>query len=200
MLGPAPAFLLVMLLLAWRPAVAQFAADFPVVASPTPDHFSVCYGHSCREIVALQLSPVEWQRVRNLLMPPAADAAEERQQISAAIALLEDIVGAHTGTSSDIGGTFPGTGKSGQMDCVDEATNTTTYLRVMASDGLLRWHTIEDHANRGFFIFGWPHRTAVIRDTRTGQRFAADSWFHGNGIAPEILPLKTWRSGWRPEK
>ncbi len=109
-------------------------------------------------------------------------------------------MGKHTGTTGDLGGTFPGTGKSGQMDCVDEAVNTTTYLRMMAAEDLLRWHTVDNHAVRGFFIFGWPHTTAVIRETQTDQRFAVDAWFHRNGAPPEVLPLATWRSGWRPEK
>ncbi len=184
---------------AWQPAFAQSFADAELIEAPAPDHFSVCYGQSCREIVEVGLRPTEWERVRDQLSPPSRDAAGERARLAGAIALLEDLMGARTGTSADLGGTFAGAGKSGQMDCVDEATNTTTYLRMMDSDGLLRWHTVEDHAVRGFFIFGWPHVTAVIRETQTGQRFAVDSWFHHNGVAPEILPLKTWRSGWRPD-
>ncbi len=187
------------LLLATRSAKAQVTSDAEVVSTPAPQHFSVCYGHGCRDIAQIGLSPAEWQGVRDRLTPPAANAAMERQRISAAVALLESFVGAYTGTGRDIGGTFPGTGRPGQMDCIDEATNTTPYLKMMAAENLLRWHTVEDHAIRGFFIFGWPHASAVIRDTESGERYAVDSWFHRNGVAPEIVPLKTWRSGWRPE-
>ena len=192
------AFALLQLLLPWQPAQGQFAVDGKLVHSPSPERFSVCYGHGCRDIALLGLSAAEWHRVRNRLTPPPADAVEERHRIADAIALLENLVGERTGTSRDIGGTFPGTGKSGQMDCTDEATNTTTYLKMMAGNGLLHWHTVDENAVRGFFIFGWPHITAVIRETETGQRYAVDSWFHDNGAPPEILPLKTWRSGWRP--
>ncbi len=187
------------LMLSAQAVSAQGNFDDETSSTAEPRHLSICYGHGCRDIAQVGLSPAEWQGVRARLTPPAANPAMERQRISAAIALLESVVGAHTGTGKDIGGTFPGTGRPGQMDCIDEATNTTTYLKMMAAENLLRWHTVEDHAIRGFFIFGWPHASAVIRDTESGERYAVDSWFHRNGVAPEIVPLKTWRSGWRPE-
>ena len=117
-----------------------------------------------------------------------------------AIALLEVMVGQYTGTSADIAGTFAGTGRLGQMDCVDEASNTTAYLQMLADAGLLRWHTVEEQAHRGFFILGWPHTSAVVQDTETGERFAVDSWFHANGVPPEVVPLRRWRAGWRPDR
>ena len=49
-----------------------------------------------------------------------------------------------------------------QMDCIDESTNSTTYLRILAGAGLLRWHRVEARVTRGFFIFGWPHTTRDI--------------------------------------
>jgi hypothetical protein len=79
------------------------------------------------------------------------------------------------------------------MDCVDESTNTTTYLTMLLKDGLLKWHNVEDRATRGFFIFGWPHTTAVIRDTVTGQLYVVDSWFLDNGQPPYIQKLEDWR-------
>ncbi|MCP3866933.1 MAG: hypothetical protein GY703_02315 [Gammaproteobacteria bacterium] len=85
------------------------------------------------------------------------------------------------------------------MDCIDESTNTTNYLAMMQKDRLLKWHRLEDRSTRGFFIFGMPHTTAVINDRSTGLMWAVDSWFHDNGVPPEILPLDQWRGGWEPE-
>ena len=187
------------LMLSAQAVPAQDTSGAEILSTPAPQHFSVCYGHGCRDIAQIGLSPAEWQGVKERLTPPAVNPAMERQRISAAVALLESVVGAHTGTAKDIGGTFPGTGRPGQMDCIDEATNTTTYLKMMAAENLLRWHTVEEHAIRGFFVFGWPHASAVIQDVQSGERYAVDSWFHRNGVAPEIIPLKSWRSGWRPE-
>ena len=197
-----PAAAVSLLLLVPVPAVSQ-AVDSdhaPDASHRRPDAFSVCYGHGCRETVQLSLTAREWAEVKKQLSPPADNALNERRRIRRAIALLEVIVGRHTGTSSDIGGTFAGTGRLGQMDCVDEATNTTAYLQRMANAGLLRWHTVDEPAHRGFFILGWPHTSAVIRETETGERYSVDSWFHANGYPPEIVPLNRWRAGWRPEK
>mgnify|MGYP006950043666 CR=1 FL=1 len=51
----------------------------------------------------------------------------------------------------------------------------------------------------GFIIFGWPHTTAVVEEVASGERWAVDSWFHDNGVAPEILELPRWKAGWSPD-
>lgn len=113
---------------------------------------------------------------------------------------MERIVGRKTHTGGDRGGTFPGLlGRPYQFDCVDEATNTTTYLTMMYNDGLLKWHTIDDHESRGLLTLQLPHTTAVISDETSGKRFTVDSWFHDNGVFPEIVTLTQWENGWSPD-
>ncbi|MCU7800889.1 MAG: hypothetical protein KZQ70_12275, partial [gamma proteobacterium symbiont of Lucinoma myriamae] len=77
-------------------------------------------------------------------------------------------------------------------------------LDIMSLHGLLRflglkWHEPMNHVNRGFFIFGWPHSSAAMREKDTGSQYAVDSWFEDNGKRPHIIPLSQWRSGWSPE-
>ena len=131
---------------------------------------------------------------------PAADASEERTRLAHAVALLERIVGERVGTSADIGGTFQGAFKSGQLDCVDETVNTTVYLSLIEDDGLLEWHTLGAPADRNLFTGAccWPHKTAVVNETSSGDSYAIDSWFHDNGVPAEVVPLSDWLSGWRP--
>lgn len=177
------------------------AADtFPagVILEPAPTHFSVCEGGGCHRVHTLAFTPLEWHRIVALFRPPTRSAARERVRIAQAIGRLERIVGAKTGTAADLGETFQGLGRPGQMDCIDESVNTTTYLLLLRHAGLLTWHTIEDRVTRGFFLFGWPHTTAVIRESGTGERYVVDSWFEGNGVPPYIIPLDPWRKGWRP--
>lgn len=145
------------------------------------------------------LSRQDWQAVLAAYGSPAASAAAERVQIARAVAELERRVGALTGTSRDHGGTFGYGGGEGEMDCIDEATNTTTYLRLLAGAGLLRWHTVAPRANRGGLIgFRWPHNTAALEEIG-GEIWAVDSWFFDNGVAPVIVPLDQWLEGWSPE-
>ena len=188
------------LLLWMTTTVAQAQLFLPegVISDPTPERFSVCHAHDCKEIETLGLSSGQWEQISAPLRPVTPTAAEERTRLGEAIARMEHVIGPLTGTEHDQGGSFSGLGAGGQMDCIDESVNTTTYLTLFQRAGLLRHHQIEPRATRGFFLFGWPHTSAVIRERGSDARFAVDSWFHDNGTAPEILPLDQWRSGYSP--
>lgn len=170
-----------------------------IITDPTPGNFSVCYDHHCASLDNLSLAPPEWKSVSRLFARQSANPAIERKQIAQAIARLEKIAGRHNGAANDKGGDLKGLGQPGQMDCIDESINTTTYLRMLKNKGLMRWHTVEDRATRGWFIQGWPHTTAVMRDKRSGQLYAVDSWFLDNGKLPFIVPLEKWKDGWDPD-
>jgi len=171
-----------------------------VILAATPEHFSVCQGYSCRDISTHALDAAELQTLTTLFDKPPPDAAAERARLADAIAAMEHWVGARTGTDRDLGGTFPGHGQPGQMDCIDESTNTTTYLTLFAARGWLHFHNVAARMTRGFLPLAWPHTTAVINETGTGRRYAVDSWFLDNGQAPFILPLEIWRRGWKPPR
>ncbi len=134
--------------------------------------------------------------------PKPQDAEQERSKIAQAIGVIEGIVGDKTGTSTDRGGTFGNNAYRGQLDCNDEATNSTTYMKLMAQAGLFQFHEILDTKTRGFFFNGWPHSTAVIREKQASssgdKSYAVDSWFYDNGKPAVIIPLALWQSGWKP--
>lgn len=171
-----------------------------IVMEPAPDNFSVCHGGTCALVSQVRLDPAQWERIAAVFAAPAADAQEERARIAEAISRFEVIVGALTDTSDDRAENRHGADWRSQMDCIDESTNSTTYLRMLASAGLLRWHRVEARVTRGFFVFGWPHTTAVVSELNGGARWAVDSWFFENGKPPVIVPLDLWKTGWRPAK
>ena len=164
------------------------------------DSFQVCYAYGCKTSQTVTLSKEQWLVIEQLFLPEASSTELERKQISLAIAQMEAFIGDITQTKNDLPGTFEALFQdlSYQMDCVDEATNTTLYLRLFRNRGLIKQHKEDYRINRGFFFNGWPHTSAVIEETGTGKRFAVDSWFHKNGIEPEIIPTKLWYSGWHP--
>jgi len=170
------------------------------IALPT-DSFPICYGYGCHTVQHITLSDEQWLTLGALFTPPASNAAAERKQIALAIAQMERIVGEKTNTLDDLPGTFEAFFKdlNHQMDCVDEATNSTVYLRLFRERQWITFHQEKARINRGFFFNGWPHTAGMIEELSTGDRFAVDSWFHKNGIAPEIIPSKLWYSGWHPE-
>ena len=168
-------------------------------ANPTPARFGVCYGNSCRLHADVSLSEAEWALVRALFEPSPEDALTERRRISRATGLLEAFTGRQTGTSEDAPGMGVHWNPDGQLDCIDEATNSTAYLRMMAADGLIRFHDIGLPANR-FVITAWgPSNTATITERASGKVYAVESYFRNNGEPSDVMPLDIWTAGWVPE-
>jgi len=67
---------------------------------------------------------------------------------------------------------FGASGDPTQEDCVDEATNTTSFLLILQSHGLLKYHTVGIPFSKeallkatleGDPVKYWPHWTAVIQ-------------------------------------
>lgn len=170
--------------------------------APSLSGFDICHSGGCADVSHVSLTKVEWQQVINAFEPKAVDAEGERKAIANAIGLMEKIVGTKTGTDTDRGGTFGNSNYPGQLDCNDESTNSTTYMKLMNQAGLIRFHQILDTKTRGFFLNGWPHTTAVIREKQADQlndkSYAVDSWFYDNGKPAVIIPLTLWESGWKP--
>jgi hypothetical protein len=162
------------------------------VTATTPAPFFSCTDYHCDEGQTVHLSNRQWQMVRNLFLEPAESPEDERLQIRQAIATLETEVGGITGTWRDLGKNTAGAGLPGQLDCISESMNTTTYLRLLEADELLRWHAVEAREVRTLLIFS--HWSAVIRERNSGERYVVDSWFLDNGKPPYIQTLADWKS------
>ena len=181
------------------PAYADIFVRDDIITDPDYKHFSMCHDQGCKTVEQLSLSKEQWQQIVQYFQPAAISAAQEREQIARAIAQFEHIIGIKTNTSEDKAGLFAHMGSAGQLDCIDESTNSTTYLHILNQAGLLKWHEPMNHVTRGFFIFGWPHSSAAMREKYSKKEYAVDSWFEDNGQLPHIIPLSQWDSGWSPE-
>ena len=186
-----------MLLAASQLSAEPFIRD-DIIADPSPDKFSVCLDHSCYTVITQAISQQAWLSVNSPLKIPAGSADKERLAIATVLARMEIIVGKQIGTDTDRGGNWAGFGHTGQMDCIDESTNSTTYLRMLEKEGYLNHHRVVDRATRFGIFAGAPHTTAVIQENDSQIRYAVDSWFFDNGESPVIVKLSEWRSGWRP--
>jgi hypothetical protein len=181
-------------------ALAEFA-DIQRIYRQVPNlnQFEICQSGGCAKVTLLALNDADWQPIGAIFSQHAQSAEMERDQISKAIGLLEAVVGHKAGTSEDRAGTFDNSDYAGQQDCNDEAINTTTYMRLLKQAGYMVFHEIEDMRTRNFFFTGWPHTTAVIREIKTGERFAVDSWFYDNGHPATIVPFNRWKANYQPE-
>jgi hypothetical protein len=92
-------------------------------------------------------------------------------------------------------------GLNGRMDCVDNASNTTTYLHILRDIGALPGWTLSSPEVRSRFNPHAVHWTAVITDMQSGLQWSVDSWFRPNGHLPMVMPLQSWvdeKKAWEP--
>jgi hypothetical protein len=84
--------------------------------------------------------------------------------------------------------------RGGRMDCVDNASNTTTFLHVLRDLGLLPgWSIAAPRVRNRFSML--VHWTAVVVDRQNPESWSVDAWFRPNGHLPFVMPLADWVSG-----
>lgn len=161
---------------------------------PPPPLVNVCWDYGCDRSERMIVPADAWAAIRELLREPPPDPAAERARVATAIARLETALGARTGTDADRRGNLAGSGRPGQLDCIDESRNTTGYLHVLAEYGLLHWHDVGERRKRAPWLFD-QHWTAVLVDRTDGRRWAVDSWHLDNGLRPHVQALDAWLDG-----
>ncbi|HJL65635.1 MAG: hypothetical protein QF586_06095 [Arenicellales bacterium] len=153
---------------------------------------NVCYDYGCATQQEVYISRKEWGEISGWFTEPAKDASSEREKIRRAIGWMEVIIGRYTPTHRDKGqneGQW-GVDFPGQLDCIDESLNTTTYMKKIEQEGLLKWHRVLDRAYRETFIN--QHWSGQIEEIATQERWVVDSWFQANGILPYIQRTTEW--------
>jgi hypothetical protein len=166
---------------------------------PAPEALSICHGFGCSRKTHVELNAADIARITTLFEPVPQNAAQERAIVALAIGEFERIVGAKTGTSTDRPRAAMFDNDPSQLDCVDEALNTTLYLTLLNALKLLRFHVPDLPAHRGDGITAWLHNTGVLRETVSGSLYAIDSWFGANGDPAYVVPVEEWKEGWQPE-
>ena len=171
----------------------QSSVPLPTMADTTPPVFRVCYNYNCNRTAQVRPAADEWQMVIDQFQPAAHSAAEERDLIRRAVAILESIAGTQTPTYLDRGRNPIVDDWPGQMDCIDESTNTKRYLDLLQEHGLLRWHRVGERAYRAPYVFD-QHWAGQIIELETLDSYVVDSWHLDNGHPPYIQALNDWLS------
>ncbi|MGE0232009.1 MAG: hypothetical protein AB7O39_02920 [Flavobacteriaceae bacterium] len=163
------------------------------VHPPEASRITYCHGYGCAFRTRIGFSSGEIGRLASIMSAGRASPAAERSAISRAVQWFEAKAGREAGTSSDKPKLGAMGGDPTQLDCIDEAANTTSLLILMEKRGLLRHHKVLSPRTRGFvFDFRYPHNAAVIEEKKGGERWAVDSWPRANGEKPDIMKLATW--------
>jgi len=159
---------------------------------------TVCHAYGCRQKTRFTFTQADITELKRLMekTKKADTPHEERRAIAYAIGWMERRTGEVVGTKNDRPGMdFAGSGDPTQQDCVDEATNTTSYLTVLQNEGLLKHHTVgQPFAKENYLrgVAGWTHWTATIYEKKSGVRWAVDSWIYENGENPAVVKANEW--------
>lgn len=152
-----------------------------------------CHGFGCHFESAVMFRDDAMNELRRIMETGTASAAHEREALKQAVAFFERHAALTAGTQTDIAGNYTLGGDRTQLDCVDEARNTTRLLILLQKKGLLRHHTVAKIEGRGNFLdTRYPHNTAVVKDKVNGVKWSIDSWMRHNGDIPEVMTLKRW--------
>jgi hypothetical protein len=140
------------------------------VPAPKGATVHVCHAYGCQQRTKFTFTDADLGDLKALMEKTRGketDSPEqERRGVAYAIGWMETRVGAKIGTKDDRAGMdFVASGDPTQQDCVDEATNTTSYLNVLVGAGLIRHHEVgvpfaKENYLRG--VSGWTHWTAVL--------------------------------------
>ncbi|PPE79842.1 hypothetical protein C3941_12230 [Kaistia algarum] len=168
---------------------------YSAVAAETGTVIRYCHGYGCAMRSPVRLSGGDLATLRRMLASGSGSPSAERAAIGRADQWFERLAGRQTGTSKDgAKDVYQLFTPPSEIDCVDEATNTTTLLNLIQSRGWLRHHKVGSIDRRGFLVDGrYPHHTATIRDKSSGVVWVVDSWVRANGEPPDIKPLSVWK-------
>jgi hypothetical protein len=164
---------------------------------PEGDRVFACSAYGCRTQTPFRFTDADIAKLQSMMSPAKTKtAADERAAIRDTLAWMEHRVDAEVGTANDRpGDDFGGSGDPSQMDCVDVATNLSSYMLILDRHGLLRHHTVggvyvkEDY-RKG--VSGWTHYAGILIEKGTTQKFAVDGWLLASGKPPEIVETQKW--------
>jgi hypothetical protein len=164
---------------------------------PENDRVFVCSAYGCRTQTPFTFNPADIAEIKSRMSPArTATPAAERDAVKATLAWMEHRADAAVGTANDRpGDDMAGSGDPTQMDCVDVATNLSSYLIILERHKLLRHHSVgsvmvKEDIRRG--MSGWTHYAAILTELKSKQQFAVDGWLLASGKPPEIVETEKW--------
>jgi len=163
----------------------------------------LCFNSSCARTEMLTFSAADMEKVKGqLTYCPGQIMYDRLQRVRIAVWQMEVLAQKYAPLLvNDREVNDREYGVDGRMDCVDNASNTTTYLTILTDLGQLPSWRVEAPSVRKPLDFNSVHWTAVLKDEVTSEKWAVDSWFRPNGHLPIVLPLNHWKAetqGWLP--
>lgn len=162
----------------------------------------ICFNWSCATRQRMTFSAADMAEVaRQMALCPGTDLADRLQRVRIGIWQMEVLAQKQQPLlANDEPVNDRDRSREGRMDCIDNASNTTTFLSVLRDLELLPGWSVSPPQVRDRFSPA-VHWTAVAVDAGERRPWAIDSWFRGNGHLPFVMPLADWQDGriaWEP--
>jgi hypothetical protein len=155
----------------------------------------VCHGYDCNYKTKMVMTQADANRYAGIMARGRGSPGAERRAVAAAIQYFEEKSAALIGHRDTPKSQFTNGRVKGEMDCIDEGTNSQSLLRYLVARGLLRHHTAGPTVSRGFILDGqFPHVGATLLE-KGGTKWVVDSWPVPVGAPPEIMLLEQWMVG-----
>jgi len=183
------------------------------VSSPLPPEYviepdgsvtlRVCFNWSCASRQTMSFTPDDIKLLKNRVATcPGTTFHDRLQRVRIGIWQMEILAQKYQPLlANDLAINHFEEGIQGRMDCIDNSSNTTTYLHILRDIGELPgWTVSSPHVRNGFDITA-VHWTAVIIDANSGVPWSVDSWYRPNGHLPMVMPLQAWiddKIAWKP--
>ena len=182
------------------------------VSSPIPPEYIIeednsvsmrlCFNWSCASRQTVNYTPEDIELVKSRMATCSGETPHDRlQRVRIGIWQMESLAQKYQPLlANDLPMNEYEEDTVGRTDCIDNSSNTTTYLHILRDIGELPDWTISspDVRNRLLFTVHW---TAVIVDKSTGLPWSVDSWYRPNGHLPMLMPLEDWNDdqfAWAP--
>lgn len=156
-----------------------------------PYNLTICENYGCSKQVDIQLSERQLQAIRTLFKSTSKTSKQERQLISRAIALFEQMAGRQSHIYKDRGKNYQDEGKTGYLDCIAESLNTYIWLTLIESQNLLHWHKVDNPIYRKS-LWSTQHWAVSLIEKHSNQVFVVDSWYQNNGFPAVVMNLNHW--------
>jgi len=163
----------------------------------------ICYNWSCARRQTMTFTPNDMALLkRHMALCPGTSLHDRLQHVRIGIWQMELLAQKYQPLlANDLAINDFDEEVEGRMDCVDNTSNTTTYLHILQDIRELAGWTVSSPKVRSHLDITAVHWTAVIIDTESGLPWSVDSWFRPNGHLPMVMPLPSWidkKKAWEP--
>ncbi len=176
------------------PTARPLAPDYRIHADGSVTQ-RVCFNWSCKSRQRITMTAADMAEVANqMALCPGNSLHDRLQRMRIGIWQMETLAEKYQPLfANDEAVNDRDQVLEGRMDCIDNTSNTTTYLNVLHDLGLLPGWLMEEPRIRQRFS-DLVHWTAVVVDSRDAGSWSVDAWLRPNGHLPFVMPLKAWKS------